>query len=152
MNRRIETKVKCKCERTARKSITVFNSYYKQKGSPGWSRDFIDQLSVELGSAALTDIVVFFVLALSALLLRILLAGLLTGLLAALLAALTGLAALLAGLTALLSELTTLLFVFLHIVCHEMVLPLNARLGARVKSTCSYLVAAPELKVGEESS
>ena len=148
MNRRIETKVKCKCERTARKSITVFNSYYKQKGSPGWSRDFIDQLSVELGSAALTDIVVFFVLALSALLLRILLAGLL----AALLAALTGLAALLAGLTALLSELTTLLFVFLHIVCHEMVLPLNARLGARVKSTCSYLVAAPELKVGEESS
>jgi hypothetical protein len=34
-----------------------------------------------------------------------------------------------------LSALTTLLFVFLHIVCHEIVLLLHARLGARVKST-----------------
>jgi hypothetical protein len=73
---------------------------------------------LQLGSAALTEVVVFFVLALATLFLGILL----TGLLAALLAALTGLAALLAGLSALLSRLSalsTLLFVFLHIVCHE---------------------------------
>jgi hypothetical protein len=92
---------------------------------------------IQLGSAALSDVVVFFVLALSAALFLLIL---LTGLLAALLA-LTGLAALLTRLTRLstllsrLSTLTTLLFVFLHIVCHEIVLPLNARLGARVKST-----------------
>jgi hypothetical protein len=92
----------------------------QKKKSPGnWAGTF--KLSViQLGSAALSDVVVFFVLALSALFLLILL----TGLLAALLA-LTGLAALLAVLTRLstllsrLSTLTTLLFVFLHIVCHE---------------------------------
>jgi hypothetical protein len=71
-------------------------------------------LIFQLGSAALTEVVVFFVLALATLLLGILL----TGLLAALLAALTGLAALLAGLTGL-PALSTLLPVFLHIVCHE---------------------------------
>jgi hypothetical protein len=76
---------------------------------------------LQLGSPALTEVVVFFVLALATLFLGILL----TGLLAALLAALAGLAALLAGLTGLsallsrLSALATLLFVFLHIVCHE---------------------------------
>jgi hypothetical protein len=69
---------------------------------------------LQLGSAALTEVVVFFVLALATLFLGILL----TGLLAALLAALTGLAALLAGLSRL-SALSTLLSVFLHIVCHE---------------------------------
>jgi hypothetical protein len=75
------------------------------------------QLVLQLGSAALTEVVIFFVLALATLFLGILL----TGLLAALLAALTGLAALLAGLTGLsrLSALSTLLSVFLHIVCHE---------------------------------
>lgn len=62
------------------------------------SRDFLAQLGVQLGSAALTEVVVFFVLALATLFLGILL----TGLLAALLAALTGLA-LLARLSALLS-------------------------------------------------
>jgi hypothetical protein len=111
------------------------------------SRDFVDQLGVQLGGAALTDVVVFFVLALAALLLRILL----TGLLAALLTALTSLAAFLAILTGL-SALSTLLFVFLHIVCHEIVLPLNARLGARVESTFCYLVAVAELRVGAEST
>ncbi len=93
------------------------------------SRDSLDHLSDKLGSAALSQVVVFFfVLALTALFLL----TLLTRLLAALLA-LTGLAALLTRLSTLLSRLptlTTLLFVFLHIVCHEIVLPLNARLGA----------------------
>jgi hypothetical protein len=79
---------------------------------------------------ALPNVVVFFVLALAALFLLILLTGLL--------ATLTGLAALLAGLiglSTLLSRLPTLLFVLLHIVCHEIVLPLDARLGAPAKST-----------------
>ena len=111
----------------------------KSRLEPG----LLNQLGVQLGSAALTDVVVFFVLALAALLLRILL----TGLLAALLTTLTSLAALLAILTG----LSTLLFVFLHIVCHEIVLPLNARLGARVESTFCYLVAVAELRVGTES-
>jgi hypothetical protein len=65
----------------------------------------------QLGRAALTQVVVFFVLTLAALFLGILLA--------ALLATLTGLAALLtdlAGLPALLSRLIPLLFIFLHIV------------------------------------
>jgi hypothetical protein len=107
------------------------------KKSPGNSAGTFKLTVVQLGSAALSDVVVFFVLALSALFLLILL----TGLLAALLATLTGLAALLAALTGLpallsrLSALATLLFVFLHIVCHEIVLPLNAHLGAQVKST-----------------
>jgi hypothetical protein len=81
------------------------------------SRDPFVQLVFRLGSASLTEVVIFFGLALATLFLGILL----TGLLAALLAALTGLAALLAGLTGLsrLSALATLLFVFLHIVCHE---------------------------------
>jgi hypothetical protein len=69
----------------------------------------LDQLVFKLGSAALSLVLFFFILALAALFLLILLAGLL--------ATLTGLASLLA-LTRL-SALTTLLFVFLHIVCHE---------------------------------
>jgi hypothetical protein len=75
-----------------------------------------------LGRASLSRVVVFFVLALAAsLFLLILLTGLallaLTGL-AALLAVLTGLATLLSRLT----TLPILLSVFLHIVCHEIVL------------------------------
>jgi hypothetical protein len=72
---------------------------------------------LQLGSAALTQVVVFFVLTLAALFLGILLAALLAALagLAALLTGLAGLSALLAVLTA----LSTLLFIFLHIVCHE---------------------------------
>jgi len=89
------------------------------------SRDFFEFTGIQLGSAALSDVVVFFVLALAALFLLILLAGLLAALLAAALLTLTSLAALLAGLTGLsallsrLATLATLLFVFLHIVCHE---------------------------------
>jgi hypothetical protein len=100
------------------------------------SRDFFEFTGIQLGSAALSDVVVLFVLALAALFLLILLAGLLAALLAAALLTLTSLAALLAALTGLsallsrLATLATLLFVFLHIVCHEIVLPLNARLGA----------------------
>ena len=110
---------------------------FRKKKSRRRSRDFFTPTGIQLGCAALSQLVVFFVLTLAALFLRILL----TGLLAALLATLPGLAALLAGLTRLstllsrLSALAPLLFVFLHIVCHEIVLPLNARLGARVKST-----------------
>lgn len=78
-----------------------------------------NHLGIRLGRASLSRLVVFFVLALAAsLFLLILLTGLA-------LLALTGLAALLAGLATLLSRLTTLttlLSVFLHIVCHEIVL------------------------------
>jgi hypothetical protein len=102
----------------------------KKTKSRRLSRDFFKFTGIQLGSAALSDVVVFFVLSLAALFLLILLTGLLAALtgLAALLAALTGLSTLLSRLSA----LATLLFVFLHIVCHEIVLPLNARLGARV--------------------
>jgi hypothetical protein len=78
-------------------------------------------LGYDLGRASLSRFVVFFVLALAASLFLILLTGLarlvLTGL-AALLAVLTGLATLLSRLT----TLPTRLSVFLHIVCHEIVL------------------------------
>ena len=78
--------------------------------------------------------VFFFVLALAALLLLpglvllILLPGL-TAVLAALsgLVLLCGLVAWLSRLTALLAGLSTLLFVFLHIVCHEIFLPIRVR-------------------------
>src|ERR1017187_2155709 len=89
-----------------------------------------------LGGAALTvrGFVFFFVLALAALLLLpglvllILLPGL-TAVLAALsgLVLLCGLVAWLSRLTALLARLSTLLFVFLHIVCHEIFLPIRVR-------------------------
>ncbi len=108
-------------------------SSWKKEKSRRLSRDFFEFTGIQLGSAALSDVVVLFVLALAALFLLILLAGLLAALLAAALLTLTSLAALLTGLSALLSRLATLatlLFVFLHIVCHEIVLPLNARLGA----------------------
>jgi hypothetical protein len=110
----------------------------------------LDHVIHNLGSAALSRVVVFFVLALAALFLLVLLTGLL--------AALTGLAALLARLTRLstllsrLATLTTLLFVLLHIVCHEIVLSLNARLGALVKSTCFHLVATELAKVGVKTN
>jgi hypothetical protein len=80
-------------------------------------------LGYDLGRAALSRLVVFFVLALVlALAASLFLLILLTGLA---LLALTGLAALLAvltGLATLLSRLTTLLSVLLCIVCHEIVL------------------------------
>jgi hypothetical protein len=103
---------------------------HKQK-VPALSRDFFTIIFRQLGSAALSQIVVLFVLALAAFFLWVLL----TGLLAALLATLTRLAALLAlltGLSALLSRLatlTTLLFIFLHIVCHEYSPPFKCASG-----------------------
>jgi hypothetical protein len=39
----------------------------------------------------------------------------------------------LTSLVALLSRLTTLLFIFFHIVCHEIILPLSARRGAHLQ-------------------
>jgi ABC-type Na+ efflux pump permease subunit len=66
----------------------------------------INGSALQLGSAALALVLVFFVLALAALLLLILLV------------LLTGLAALLAGLTGL-TALSTLLSVLIHIICHE---------------------------------
>jgi hypothetical protein len=92
---------------------------HKKKSRPS-SRDSFQIYRIQLGSAALADVIVLFVLALAALFLLVLLAGLLATLLA-----LTGLAALLSRLTRLstllsrLSTLTTLLSVLLHIVCHE---------------------------------
>jgi len=72
------------------------------------------------GSPLAIPILIFFVLALSALLLRVLLSSL-SGLSALLSRALAGLATLLTGLSALLALtlLTTLLTVLFHIVCHE---------------------------------
>ena len=69
----------------------------------------INGSALQLGSAALALVLVFFVLALAALLLLILLV---------LLVLLTGLAALLAGLTGL-TALSTLLSVLIHVICHE---------------------------------
>jgi hypothetical protein len=104
----------------------------KQKNPGRKAGIFFNSQTFELGSAALSHVVVFFVLALAALFLAGL-SALLTGL-----AALTGLPALLATLVlallalltglpslprlaTLLSKLATLstLFVFVHIVCHE---------------------------------
>jgi hypothetical protein len=108
----------------------------------------------QLGNATLANIIVFFVLALSAFFLLILLSGLLIALLA-----LTGLAALLAILTRLtrlstllsrLTTLTTLLSIFFHIVCHERVLRVSARLGARFTPLLLFSCANSCERLGRE--
>jgi hypothetical protein len=73
------------------------------------------------------------------------------------LTALTGLAflavlsGLVARLSALLTSLTTLLFIFLHIVCHEIVLLFqSARLGASVIKVHCYNLVAYALSEGWE--
>jgi hypothetical protein len=115
----------------------------EDKKSPG-TRPGLSCLSSsqDLGCAALlVAIFVFiFILALAALLL--------VGL-SALLSALTGLAllTLLAGL----SCLAALLSVLLHIVCHESIPPLNARLGALVLSSLPFL-SCPRVHWGWDKS